>query len=157
MPTETETVTETETETETDDRGTGLAGRVRRRLDARARGLVDEALAPVRRRLTAQSRRIARLEAKLDERLPDAVRTANRTWAELERLQPQLAAVEQRLEELRQRVDTRLDPGTPGEQEEAHRLVDAIRREHEQIRSRMTAISWYEERLRKLEERVGDA
>jgi DNA repair exonuclease SbcCD ATPase subunit len=155
MPTETEP-TETD-DRETDDRETGLAGRVRKRLDARVRGLVDEALAPVRRRLTAQSRRIARLEAKLDERLPDAVRTANRTYAELERLQPQLAAVEQRLEELRQRVDTRLDPGTAEEQEEARRLVDLIRREHEQIRSRMTAISWYEERLRKLEERVGDA
>ena len=153
MPTE----TETEIDTDTDDRATGLAGRVRRRLDARVRGVVDEALAPVRRRLAAHGRRIARLEAKLDERLPDAVRTANRTFAELERLQPQLAAVEQRLEELRQRVDTRLDPGTAEEQQEAHRLVDAIRREHEQIRSRMTAISWYEERLRKLEERVGDA
>jgi chromosome segregation ATPase len=153
MPTE----TEIDTDTETDDRPTGLGGRVRKRLDTRVRGVVDEALAPLRRRLAAQSRRIARLEAKLDERLPDAVRTANRTFAELERLQPQLAAVEQRLEELRQRVDTRLDPGTAEEQQEAHRLVDAIRREHEQIRSRMTAISWYEERLRKLEERVGDA
>lgn len=157
MPTETETEIDAEIDTATNDRATGLAGRVRQRLDARVRGVVDEALAPVRRRLTAQSRRIARLEAKLDERLPDAVRTANRTYAELERLQPQLAAVEQRLEELRQRVDTRLDPGTTEEQAEAHRLVDAIRREHEQIRSRMTAISWYEERLRKLEERVGDA
>lgn len=142
---------------EPDEKATGIGARLYRRRDARVRGLVDEALAPVRARLAAQNRRLGRLETRLDERLPDAVSKANRTFAELERLQPQLAAVEQRLEELRQRVDTRLDPGTAEEQREAQRLVDLIRREHEQIRGRMTAISWYEERLRKLEERVGDA
>lgn len=140
-----------------DDQPSGIGGRLRKRRDARVSALVDEALAPVRQRLAAQGRRLGRLETRLDERLPDAVSKANRTYAELERLQPQLAAVEQRLEELRQRVDTRVDPGTAEEQQEAQRLVDLIRTEHEQIRSRMTAISWYEERLRKLEERVGDA
>lgn len=139
------------------DRPTGIGARLRRRREEQVRALVEAELAPARQRLAAQGRRLGRLESRLDERLPDAVGKANRTYAELERLQPQLAAVEQRLEELRQRVDTRLDPGTVPEQQEAQRLVDLIRAEHEQIRGRMTAISWYEERLRKLEERVGDA
>jgi flagellar biosynthesis chaperone FliJ len=134
--------------------GTRMGRLLHRRRDARLQDLLGEALAPIRERLATQNRRISRLEARLNERLPEAVGKANRTYAQLERLQPQLAAVEQRLEELRQRLDTRIDPGTTAEQQEAQRLVDVLRREHEQIRSRMSAITWYEERLRKLEERA---
>lgn len=140
--------------------------------------LIDEALAPVLQRLAKQNRRIAQLERKLDERLPGAVEKANRAFSELQRLEPQLASCEQRLEELRERFDTRYQLRNAGDiatggaaddreaatlpaQEateqlaEAERLIDLVRREHEQIRVRMTAISWYEDRLRKLEERIG--
>ncbi len=34
-------------------------------------------------------------------------------------------------------------------------MIGEIRKEHKRIRSRMTAISWYEDRLRKVEQRVG--
>ncbi len=113
---------------------------------------VEEALAPVRERLDRQEKRIAHLERRLDERLPDAVRKATKASTEVERMQPQTASMEQRLEELRQRVDTRIVPGPAEEAAEAHRLLEEVRREHAQIRSRMTAIAWYEDRLRKLEE-----
>lgn len=122
------------------------------RLDRAVRWRVEEAVAPLRERLDRQERRIAALEHRLDERLPDAVRKATRAFTEVERMQPQTASMEQRLEELRQRLDTRLDPGSAEDQAEARRLLDEVRREHQQIRSRMTAIAWYEDRLRKLEE-----
>lgn len=137
--------------------------------------VVDEALAPVLQRLAKQNRRITQLERRVDERLPGAVEKANRAFSELQRLEPQLASFEQRLEELRQRFDTRYSlrnagdaghgvpdgaaaaggPAEEAELVEAERLIDLVRREHEQIRVRMTAISWYEDRLRKLEERIG--
>lgn len=144
-----------------------------------AEDAVDEALAPVLQRLAKQNRRITQLERRVDERLPGAVEKANRAFSELQRLEPQLASCEQRLEELRQRFDTRdslRNAGDPGhgapdgaavggtasagpteeaELVEAERLIDLVRREHEQIRVRMTAVSWYEDRLRKLEERIG--
>lgn len=128
----------------------GLASR----LDRAIRWRVDEALAPLQARVDRQAERIRQLETRLDERLPDAVRKANRAFTEVERMQPQTASMEQRLEELRQRLDTRLAPTTPEECDEAQRLLDAVRREHEQIRARTTAIAWYEDRLRKLEEAV---
>lgn len=127
-------------------------GRLNRRVDRAVRWRIDEALAPVREQLDAQEGRIRQLERRLDERLPDAVRKATKAVTEVERMQPQTASMELRLEELRQRLDTRLDPGTPEDLAESRRLIDEIRKEHEQIRARMTAISWYEDRLRKLEE-----
>lgn len=137
-------------------RRSGLVTRLRARRDRRTRQLVAQALDPLERRLERQHRRIAAIERRLDERLPEAVQRANRTYNELERLQPQLAGLEQRLEELRQRVDLSVDPGTDEEQQEARRLVDLVRREHEQVRARMAAVSWYEERLRLIEERLAE-
>jgi TolA-binding protein len=159
-------------------RGTPLPGSVPHH-ERTVEDAIDEALAPVLQRLAKQNRRIAQLERRVDERLPGAVEKANRAFNELQRLEPQLASLEQRLEELRQRFDTRYSlhsaadaghaasdgaaGGTAAEEPteqaqelvEAERLIDLVRREHEQIRVRMTAISWYEDRLRKLEERMG--
>jgi len=157
--------------------GSPPSGAVRHH-DRTVEDAIDEALAPVLQRLAKHNRRIAHLERRVDERLPGAVEKANRAFSELQRLEPQLASLEQRVEELRQRFDTRLAPGGAGdagheapdgavvgdtaaaptreaELVEAERLIDLVRREHEQIRVRMTAISWYEDRLRKLEERLG--
>lgn len=108
---------------------------------------MDESLEPLRRR-------IEDLEIRVNRRLPEAADKATIAHVEVQRMQPQTAAMEQRLEELRQRMDTRIDPGTTQEQAEARRLVDEVRQEHQRIRSRMTAIAWYEERLRRLEERM---
>ena len=161
-----------------DSQGTPLSGPVPDHDRTVSHG-IDEALAPVLQRLAKQNRRIAQLERRVDERLPGAVEKANRAFSELQRLEPQLASCEQRLEELRQRFDTRYsfhragdaphaapdgeavgaraaaDSTEEAELVEAERLIDLVRREHEQIRVRMTAISWYEDRLRKLEERIG--
>lgn len=132
----------------------GMRSRLSSRLDRAVRWRIEEALAPVHERLDRQAERIRQLEVRLDERLPDAVRKANRAFTEVERMQPQTASIEQRLEELRQRLDTRLAPATGEDLAEAQSLLDAVRREHEQVRARTTAIAWYEDRLRALEEAV---
>ncbi len=71
---------------------------------------------------------------------------------ELLRLSPQVAALEERLESLRGRVeDPRWTASTP-EQAEARSLIEEVRREHAQIRARISAATVFEERLRRLEE-----
>jgi predicted nucleic acid-binding Zn-ribbon protein len=71
---------------------------------------------------------------------------------ELARIGPQVAAIEVRLEDLRQRLD---QPGSnDAERAEAASLVEEIRREHQRIRARISAATRYEERLRQLEETV---
>jgi hypothetical protein len=124
--------------------------RVSRRLDHAISWRVDQALVPLRERLDV-------LEQRVDQRLPQAANKANAAHTEVQRMEPQVASMEQRLEELRERVDTNLEPGTSAERAEARRLIEAVRTEHERIRSRMTAIAWYEDRLRKVEERLDDS
>lgn len=80
------------------------------------------------------------------ERLADLER-------ELVRLSPQVAALEERLETLART----LEPGpsaTPEQTVEARGLLDAVRREHAQVRARISAATVFEERLRVLEERL---
>jgi chromosome segregation ATPase len=122
-------------------------GRISRRLDWAIRWRIEEALGPVRDRLDA-------LERRVNQRLPQISSRANLAHTEMTRLEPQVASLEQRMEELRVRVEDQFDPGTSEERTDARRLIEEIRAEHERIRSRMTAISWYEDRLRKLEERM---
>src|SRR6476469_2673393 len=74
---------------------------------------------------------------------------------ELKRVSPQLAALEERLEDLRQRLDVPDRDGADGERAEARALVEDVRREHAQVRARTSAATVFEERLRVLEERVG--
>lgn len=83
-------------------------------------------------RLDRQSRRIGALERDMN------------------RMGPQMAAIEARLEDLRERLD-RPEAG-PGEYDEALSLVEEVRREHERIRARISAAARFEERLRQLEE-----
>jgi chromosome segregation ATPase len=85
---------------------------------------------------------------RLEERLADVER-------ELIRVSPQLAAVEERLADLRERI---LDPdwtGDDADRAEARELIDEVRRQHRQIRERITAATVFEERLRVLEKRAG--
>ena len=132
----------------------GVRARVLAPLDARLRGLLDEALAPVRRKLAAQNQRITRLENRLDKRLRQASGKVKQNTQDLDRLQPQIASLEQRVEQLRERLDAAPVTGSPDELEEARRLVELVRREHEQVRARISAATWYEERLRLIEERL---
>jgi hypothetical protein len=124
--------------------------RVSSRLDQAISWRIDQALVPLRERLDV-------LERRVDQRLPLAADKANIAHTEVQRMEPQVASMEQRLEELRERVDTNVVPGTSAERAEARHLIEEVRTEHQRIRSRMTAIAWYEDRLRKIEERLDDA
>jgi chromosome segregation ATPase len=85
-------------------------------------------------RLDRQNRRIGALERDMN------------------RMGPQMAALEARLESLRERL-VRPEAG-PGDYDEALSLVEEVRREHERIRARISAASRFEERLRQLEEEM---
>jgi predicted RNase H-like nuclease (RuvC/YqgF family) len=74
---------------------------------------------------------------------------------ELVRISPQLAALEQRLEELRVRLDRQPLTAEPGEVAEARSVLDEVRAEHARVRARISAATVFEERLRVLEERAG--
>jgi hypothetical protein len=63
--------------------------------------------------------------------------------------------LEERLGELAERLDSGVFVAEPAEQVEARSLVEEVRREHQQIRTRMQIISQYEERLRRVEESLG--
>lgn len=97
------------------------------------------------------------------QRLRDALRAAGdneRRIADLERelvrVSPQLAALEERVEQLA----ARLSAPPVGEVDdaqlaEARSLVDEVRAEHARVRARITAATVFEERLRVLESRLG--
>jgi uncharacterized protein involved in exopolysaccharide biosynthesis len=74
---------------------------------------------------------------------------------ELVRVSPQLAALEQRVEGLRARLDDPVHPADEGETAEARSLVEEVRAEHARVRARISAATVFEERLRVLEERLG--
>ncbi len=102
------------------------------------------------RALTATGR-IKRLEERAErqhQRIADLER-------ELGRLSPQVAALEERIEDLRQLLETPDLDATPAERAEARSLVEEIRREHAQVRARITAATVFEERLRVLEAQAG--
>lgn len=72
---------------------------------------------------------------------------------EIARLSPQVAAIEVRLEDLRQTVERGALPA--GDQATAAEALERIERVHEQVRLRITAATRFEERLRVVEERLG--
>lgn len=73
---------------------------------------------------------------------------------EINRVSPQLAALESKVEDLRQALSTP-SVGSPEELVEARSLVEEIRAEHTRIRVRLSAVTTYEERLRRIEEKLG--
>lgn len=91
-------------------------------------------------RLNRLSRRLARIE----ELVPD-VQAHHR---DLARMGPQVAALEQRVEQLR------LDVSRPATAVDGGRseLLDEMRRLHAQVRERVASLTIYEERLRVLED-----
>jgi len=96
----------------------------------------DDTKPDVHTRLHRQHQRIAALER------------------DLARIGPQVAALEVRVEDLRQRVEQPHWAADDDEQAQARSLVDEVRREHDRVRARITAAVRYEERLRQLEEQV---
>lgn len=89
----------------------------------------------------------------LFNRFGEVERIQRWTANELERIVPQVAAQESQLESLREKISAVPSADQP-QIDEARTLIDEIRREHMQIRVRLTAVAQYEDRLRKLEDRA---
>lgn len=69
---------------------------------------------------------------------------------ELDRVSPQVAALESRLETLRETVER--GASVPSDVQDAQSLRAEIQQQQEQVRARISAAARFEERLRKLEE-----
>ena len=91
-------------------------------------------------------KRIGELERRLDAVERESSWSAN----ELSRLAPQAAAFETRLEQQARPV---VLTGELADLPEARLLVDVVREEHARVRARLSLVSAYEERLRRLEQR----
>jgi hypothetical protein len=113
-------------------------GRLRRRVDEAVRWRTAEAVEPVARRAQDLHDWVARVE-----------RTAEWSANELQRLAPQVAAVEARLADLDDRL--RRDAVDGGGNEAERTMLEMISAEHERVRARLAAVASYEERLRRLE------
>ena len=101
---------------------------------------------------------LARLGKRVDrigERSQSAAKDAELHVREMNRIAPQLAALEAKVEDLRQELTP--PPGVDGPEDlvAARSLVQEIQREHAQIRIRLSAVTTYEERLRRIEEKLG--
>jgi chromosome segregation ATPase len=103
-------------------------------------------------RLDEQRQRLDRL-ATLERRFREVEKKQHWSANELERIIPQIAAQESQLEALREKLAAVPAADQP-QIDESRQLIDEIRREHSQIRVRLTAVAQYEDRLRKLEDRT---
>ncbi|UOZ09242.1 MULTISPECIES: hypothetical protein [unclassified Amycolatopsis] len=134
--------------------GRGLIDRIVRvvdfRVDERTRGLADR-VNNLEHATADHRRRLDNAEHNLDQARGDL------GWAraELDRLIPHVAAQEGRLETLRESISLVPNTDTP-QLAEARTLIEEIQRQHAQIRARLAGISRYEDRLRRLEDRVED-
>ena len=99
-------------------------------------------------RLRALEGRLDGLEGRLDGLEPRLVEAEQ----VLQRMGPQIAALEGRVEDVRQAGE----PVAASEDDvaQARQLLEAVRAEHERIRARVALASSYEERLRVLEGRA---
>lgn len=100
--------------------------------------------------VVARLNRLSRRLAKVEELVP-TVRGHDR---DLARIGPQVAALEERMEALRLAADAPVvdERDVP----EARSLLAEVRRLHQQVRVRVTSLVRYEERIRQLEERLGE-
>jgi chromosome segregation ATPase len=109
------------------------------------------------RRIVAEHERVrrefGRRLADLERRFGEVERIQRWSANELERIIPQIAAQESQFESLREKLAAA--PAADRAQiDESRSLIDEIRREHSQIRVRLTAVAQYEDRLRQLEDRT---
>lgn len=130
-------------------------GRLRRRVadPDNLRGKVDKQ----RSQLEQQGRQIAELKATvaaLGKRMRPVELASSHRELEHGRAAIQVGICEERLGRIEERLRGELFVGDAAEHAEARSLVEAVRREHEQVRIRMQVIGQYEERLRRLEDAV---
>jgi chromosome segregation ATPase len=98
-------------------------------------------------------RDLGRRLAEVERRFGEIERLQRWSANELERIIPQIASQESQLESLREKLAAVPLADRP-QIDESRSLIDEIRREHSQIRVRLTAVAQYEDRLRKLEDRT---
>ncbi len=99
--------------------------------------------------VTALTERLEHLERRADNER----RRGGAHARDLARIGPQVAALEERVEQLRQRLSPP-PTATDEEAERARSLLEAVRREHAQVKVRVTTLVKYEERIRQLEDEV---
>lgn len=140
---------------------------VDRRLDAVDRRLealeaLDHRVAEVARLVDVheQSRHEhwARIHELNDERIEVQQRQDERMGRlqfDVDRISPVLSALEVRTERLHRELADRAAGGAPDDHTVARELLAEARREHEQVRVRLSAIAAYEERLRRIEAAAG--
>ncbi|GAB3429587.1 hypothetical protein [Actinophytocola sediminis] len=115
-------------------------------------GAVDEHERQVSE-LRASRDDLGRRLGDLERRFAEVSKLQHWSAGELERIIPQIGAQESQLESLREKLSAA--PAADGpELAESRSLIEEIRREHSQIRVRLTAVAQYEDRLRKLEDRT---
>ncbi|WP_311257704.1 hypothetical protein [Microbacterium sp. WCS2018Hpa-9] len=117
-----------------------MLDRIRRRLDVVVERRVDERLAA---HLTPALERIEVAQREYEARLAGTQADFSYIRSEFDRIAPQLAALEQRFESLRVRLEM-------SDLDHDDALVRA-QLEHERARLRLELVAHYEERLRRLE------
>ena len=139
---------------------TGVRTSLRRRLrrssgvDQLAKRLAktESRLARQGERLSTLSERVKRNKDMLDEMKPVAYRIQSLH----EILAAQVGAIEERLQDLTDKVEAGGYEATDGEKAETRNLIEAVREEHQRIRVRFGAVTRYEERLRRLESALAE-
>jgi hypothetical protein len=116
-------------------------------------------LARQQRRLDKQAKQIRALQtalAAIEQRQRPMELSSNRRDVEHGRVTAQMGAFEERMGRLEELVGTGTFVADDAAMAEARSLVEAIRREHAQVRVRMQIVSHYEERLRRVEEALAE-
>jgi chromosome segregation ATPase len=142
-----------------DEAVAGAQARIRGEVD-RLGARLDEQVADLRRRLDEATALLAEHDRSRHEhwaRLGSVSDEAGRLRFDVDRMVPVVAALEARVEKLHQDA---VPPSVPPVDEassadfELHlrHLLDEVRREHAQVRARMSVVAAYEERLRRLED-----
>jgi chromosome segregation ATPase len=146
-----------------DEAVAGAQAQLRGELDLLARRLetrLDDQLADLRRRLEEATALLHEHDRSRHEhwaRLGSVSDEVGRLRFDVDRMVPVVAALEARVEKLHQDA---VPPSVPPLDEassadfELHlrHLLDEVRREHAQVRARMSVVAAYEERLRRLED-----
>jgi predicted nuclease with TOPRIM domain len=138
-----------------------LRATLRNRIDRMIAWRVDRRFDDVHHQLGDLRGRLERVEGRLDElggridhverRVDPVQHEASWSANELARIAPQVAAFETRLE---QQARPQVYTGELADLPEARLLVDVVREEHARVRARLSLVSAYEERLRRLEQHL---
>jgi DNA repair exonuclease SbcCD ATPase subunit len=104
-----------------------------------------------------QLAKVRELVAALTARLGEMETAVHLARVDHGRMSGQVGSLEERLADLEAARQAGPLAATDEERDEAHSLVQAVRREHDQVRVRMQVVSSYEERLRRVEEAVVEA